>query len=162
MSSTYAGVDWASEKHDVVIADETGEEIVAATFAHDEAPRRSDLRVVVQAAKQRDHGRGAVGGDRRLPRALPHPRHPRRRRRPGRRGGRVRQTQDSLLPLGLQQAPAPGVRHARGHQPPPQPLGARPIRRRPRPRARPPPRDPHRRPWLVPDPMALLARPRPV
>jgi len=37
MRSTYAGVDWASEKHDVVIADETGEEIVAATFAHDEA-----------------------------------------------------------------------------------------------------------------------------
>jgi len=29
MRSTFAGVDWASEKHDVVIADETGEEIVA-------------------------------------------------------------------------------------------------------------------------------------
>jgi len=25
MSTTYAGVDWASEKHDVVIADEAGE-----------------------------------------------------------------------------------------------------------------------------------------
>ena len=36
MRSTYAGVDWASEKHDVLIADETGEEILAATFAHDE------------------------------------------------------------------------------------------------------------------------------
>ena len=24
MRSTYAGVDWASEKHDVLIADETG------------------------------------------------------------------------------------------------------------------------------------------
>ena len=37
MSTTYAGVDWASEKHDVLIADETGERILAATFAHDEA-----------------------------------------------------------------------------------------------------------------------------
>jgi transposase len=33
----YAGVDWASEKHDVVICDEAGEELLAATFAHDEA-----------------------------------------------------------------------------------------------------------------------------
>ena len=37
MRSTYAGVDWASEKHDVLIGDETGEEILAATFVHDEA-----------------------------------------------------------------------------------------------------------------------------
>ena len=84
-----------------------------------EHPDGSHLPVVVQEAKQRDHGRGTVGGDRRLPGALPHPRHPRRRRRPRHRRGRVRQTQGSLLPLGLQQAPAPGVRHARGHQPPP-------------------------------------------
>jgi transposase len=33
----YAGVDWASEKHDVLICDETGEQLLAATFAHDEA-----------------------------------------------------------------------------------------------------------------------------
>ena len=65
-----------------------------------------------------------------------------------------------LLPLGLQQAPAPGVRHAGGHQPPPQPLGAGPLRRRARPRARPPARNPYPRPWLVPNPMALLAGPR--
>ena len=32
-----AGVDWASEKHDVHVADEAGEELLAATFAHDEA-----------------------------------------------------------------------------------------------------------------------------
>ena len=63
------------------------------------------------------------------------------------------------LPLGLQQAPAPSIRHAGGHQPPPQPLGAGPLRRRPRPRARPHPRDPHPRTRLVPYPMALLARP---
>jgi Transposase len=33
MGSNYAGVDWASEKHDILVADEP---IVAATFAHDE------------------------------------------------------------------------------------------------------------------------------
>ena len=48
MRSTYAGVDWASEKHDVVIADETGEEIVAATFAHDEAGVRGLCRTLVR------------------------------------------------------------------------------------------------------------------
>ncbi len=36
MGSNYAGVDWASEKHDLLVADETGEPILAATFAHDE------------------------------------------------------------------------------------------------------------------------------
>ena len=46
MSTTYAGVDWASEKHDVLIADETGEEILAATFAHDEAGLRGLCRTL--------------------------------------------------------------------------------------------------------------------
>ena len=32
-----AGVDWASDKHDVLIADETGRQLLAATFAHTEA-----------------------------------------------------------------------------------------------------------------------------
>ena len=36
MGSNYASVDWASEKHDMLVADETGEPILAATFAHDE------------------------------------------------------------------------------------------------------------------------------
>jgi len=36
MGSNYAGVDWASEKHDLLVADETGEAILAARFAHDE------------------------------------------------------------------------------------------------------------------------------
>jgi transposase len=31
-----AGVDWASEKHDVLIADQSGKELFAGTFAHDE------------------------------------------------------------------------------------------------------------------------------
>ena len=48
MGSTYAGVDWASEKHDVLIADETGEEILAATFAHDEAGVRGLCRALVR------------------------------------------------------------------------------------------------------------------
>jgi transposase len=33
----YAGVDWASEKHDVLVADEVGERLLSTTFAHDEA-----------------------------------------------------------------------------------------------------------------------------
>jgi transposase len=32
----YAGVDWASEKHDVLVQDAGGEELLAATFTHDE------------------------------------------------------------------------------------------------------------------------------
>lgn len=32
-----AGVDWASEKHDVLIADQSGNELLAATFSHDES-----------------------------------------------------------------------------------------------------------------------------
>jgi len=39
--SNYAGVDWASEKHDVLVADETGEELFAASFVHDEAGLRA-------------------------------------------------------------------------------------------------------------------------
>ena len=31
-----AGIDWASEKHDVLIEDPSGEELLATTFAHDE------------------------------------------------------------------------------------------------------------------------------
>ena len=33
---SYAGVDWASDKHDVIVQDEAGEGLLAATFAHDE------------------------------------------------------------------------------------------------------------------------------
>ena len=48
MGSNYAGVDWASEKHDVLIADESGEELLAATFAHDEAGLRALCRALVR------------------------------------------------------------------------------------------------------------------
>src|SRR5512140_1678054 len=44
----YAGVDWASEKHDVLVADAVGEEVLAATFAHDEQGLRSLCRQLVR------------------------------------------------------------------------------------------------------------------
>jgi Transposase len=34
--SCYAGIDWASEKHDVLIADEDGGRLLAETFVRDE------------------------------------------------------------------------------------------------------------------------------
>jgi transposase len=48
MGSRYAGVDWASEKHDVLVADEAGETLFAATFAHDEPGLRSLCRQLVR------------------------------------------------------------------------------------------------------------------
>jgi hypothetical protein len=36
MTGSVAGIDWASEKHDVLIANEAGEPLLAETFAHDE------------------------------------------------------------------------------------------------------------------------------
>ena len=44
----YAGVDWASEKHDVLIEDEGGGELFAGSFAHDEAGLRSLCRTLVR------------------------------------------------------------------------------------------------------------------
>ena len=45
---SYAGVDWASEKHDVLVADAAGEELLAATFVHDEQGLRSLCRALVR------------------------------------------------------------------------------------------------------------------
>src|SRR5450755_1760859 len=45
---TYAGVDWASDKHDVLVADAAGEKLLAATFAHDEHGVRSLCRQLVR------------------------------------------------------------------------------------------------------------------
>ncbi len=39
-----AGIDWASEKHDVLIEDPAGEELLAATFAHDGGWRERIVR----------------------------------------------------------------------------------------------------------------------
>src|SRR5512135_879647 len=44
----YAGVDWASAKHDVVVQDEAGKELLAASFAHDEKGLRSLCRTLVR------------------------------------------------------------------------------------------------------------------
>src|SRR5436190_4280463 len=48
MEGTYAGVDWASDKHDVLVADATGERLLAATFAHDEPGLRSLCRQLLR------------------------------------------------------------------------------------------------------------------
>ncbi len=46
--SNYAGVDWASDKHDVLVESELGEELVATTFAHDENGLRGLCRLLVR------------------------------------------------------------------------------------------------------------------
>jgi len=46
--SNYAGVDWAADKHDVRVADEAGEERLAATFAHDERGLRALCRALLR------------------------------------------------------------------------------------------------------------------
>src|ERR1035441_2009656 len=46
--SNYAGVDWASEKHEVLVADAAGERLLSATFAHDEEGLRSLCRALVR------------------------------------------------------------------------------------------------------------------
>jgi transposase len=48
MGSNFAGVDWASEKHDVLVQNEAGEELLQATFAHDERGLRSLSRTLVR------------------------------------------------------------------------------------------------------------------
>ena len=48
MGCNYAGVDWASEKHDVLVADAAGEKLLVATFAHDEQGLRALCRALVR------------------------------------------------------------------------------------------------------------------
>jgi transposase len=48
MGSSYAGVDWAAEKHDVLVEDAAGERLLSATFAHDEQGLRSLCRQLVR------------------------------------------------------------------------------------------------------------------
>src|ERR1700680_4809287 len=45
---SYAGVDWAGDKHDVLVADEAGGELLAATFAHDEKGLRALCRALLR------------------------------------------------------------------------------------------------------------------
>jgi transposase len=48
-----AGVDWASEKHDVLVQDEAGETLLAATFAHDEQGIKSLCGALVRLKVER-------------------------------------------------------------------------------------------------------------
>jgi transposase len=48
MDGTYAGVDWASEKHDVLVCDAAGEKLLTAAFAHDEKGLRSLCRQLLR------------------------------------------------------------------------------------------------------------------
>ena len=50
--SNYAGVDWAADKHDVRVAGEAGEELLAATFAHDERGLRALCRTLLRLKVQ--------------------------------------------------------------------------------------------------------------
>src|SRR3984957_18658583 len=45
---SYAGVDWASEKHDVLVADAAGGGVLGATCVHDEQGLRSLCRALVR------------------------------------------------------------------------------------------------------------------
>jgi transposase len=44
----YAGVDWAGDKHDVLVCDEAGGELLAATFAHEERGLRALCRALLR------------------------------------------------------------------------------------------------------------------
>src|ERR1700739_4425987 len=46
--SNYAGVDWAADKHAVRVCDEAGEELLPATFAHDEKGLRALCRALLR------------------------------------------------------------------------------------------------------------------
>ncbi len=48
MCCRYAGIDWASDRHDVLVGDEAGEVLLAATFAHDEQGLRALCRTLVR------------------------------------------------------------------------------------------------------------------
>ena len=48
MVERYAGVDWASDKHDVLVQDASGHEVLATTFTHDEAGLRALCRSLVR------------------------------------------------------------------------------------------------------------------
>lgn len=48
MAGRCAGIDWATEKHDVVVEDEAGVEVLASTFAHDEKGLTAMCRALVR------------------------------------------------------------------------------------------------------------------
>jgi transposase len=48
MACRYAGIDWAADKHDVLVADETGEELLEGTYLHDEQGLSALCRMLVR------------------------------------------------------------------------------------------------------------------
>ena len=48
MADRYAGIDWASDKHDVLVADQDGDELLVGTFAHDERGLSALCRALVR------------------------------------------------------------------------------------------------------------------
>ena len=48
MACRYAGIDWASDKHDVLVSDETGAELLTATCSHDEKGLTALCRMLVR------------------------------------------------------------------------------------------------------------------
>jgi transposase len=48
MADRYAGIDWATEKHDVLVADERGAALLTATFVHDENGLTAMCRALVR------------------------------------------------------------------------------------------------------------------
>jgi hypothetical protein len=48
MADRYAGIDWAADKHDVLVADDAGTEVLAATYAYEWLllQRSLDVKVV--------------------------------------------------------------------------------------------------------------------
>ena len=48
MANRYAGIDWAADKHDVLVAEGTGAEVLAGTYAHDENGLSALCRMLVR------------------------------------------------------------------------------------------------------------------
>jgi hypothetical protein len=48
MGCRYAGIDWASGKHDVLVAEQDGDEVLAGTFVHDEKGLSALCRTLVR------------------------------------------------------------------------------------------------------------------
>jgi transposase len=48
MGCRYAGIDWAAERHDVVVADEAGVELLAGAYAHGEKGLTALCRMLVR------------------------------------------------------------------------------------------------------------------
>jgi hypothetical protein len=48
MAGRFAGIDWATQKHDVLVEDDAGGEVLAGTFTHDERGLTSLCRTLLR------------------------------------------------------------------------------------------------------------------